>query len=141
MQPYVLVVDDHPLVARGIALYLQSDCGFAAAHVAADANECRHRIAADGAPALVVLDFWLADAAASDLIREIGSRCPATPVLAMSGDPDNGVVLQARQAGAHGFLRKGEAPSVFSQAVATLLAGGCWFAVPGGDVRTGAGGR
>ncbi len=124
-----LVVDDHPLVARGIAQYLVTHCGFATADLAADAAECLRRVSSDDPPALAVIDFWLADGTAPALLREIATRATPTRLLVVSGDDQAGIQTQVRKAGAHGFLCKQEPPEVFAQAVTALLGGGSWFPV------------
>ena len=123
-----LVVDDHPLVARGIAEYLATHCGFGRVLLAADAAAALRCLSNEGEPALVVVDFWLPEGAALPLLQQLQQRCPATRLLVLSGDEDVGVQIKVRNAGAHGFLCKHEPPEVFAQAVAAVLACGTWFA-------------
>lgn len=124
---YALVVDDHPLVARGIAEYLKTHCEFELVRLAADGAECLRCVQTQGPPALAIVDFWLKDGAALELLRQILRQCPSTRLLVLSGDEDFGVQIKVREAGAQGFLCKHEPPEVFAQAVANLLAGGDWF--------------
>lgn len=126
-QHYALVVDDHPLVARGIAEYLQTHCGFELVRLAADGAECLRCVQTQGSPTLAVVDFWLPDGAALSLLRELLPQCPSTRLLVLSGDEDFGVQIKVREAGAQGFLCKHEPPEVFARAVASLLAGADWF--------------
>lgn len=126
-QSYAIVVDDHPLVARGIAGYLTTHCDYAVAHYAANAQECFQRIDDDGPPSLLVVDFWLPGGTALALLREAAAKLPSCRLLVMSGDEDARVQIKAMEAGAHGFLRKSEPPETFAQAVATLRKGGTWF--------------
>lgn len=123
-----LVVDDHPLVARGFAEYMTMACGVARVDVARTAAECLLCIDRDGAPALAVIDFWLPDGPASGLIAALRERCPDIRLLVVSGDDDPAVAENARDAGADGYVHKQAPPEVFAQAVATLLAGGAGFA-------------
>ncbi len=122
-----LVVDDHPLVARGFAAFLQTHCGFAAVHVVASVSECVQWVSANGCPGLVVVDFWLADGAALSLLSQLSLNCKGARLLVLSGDDAPGIQTHVREAGAHGFLRKSEAPDVFARAVMTLLRGDNWF--------------
>lgn len=124
---YALVVDDHPLVARGFAEFLQSHCGFDEAHIAANAAACQEWLAAHNVPRLVVVDFWLPDGSALSLLQELSQRYPETRILVVSGDDSGGIQTRVREAGAHAFLRKNEPPESFVQAVSVLLAGDCWF--------------
>jgi DNA-binding NarL/FixJ family response regulator len=125
--PYALVVDDHPLVARGFAEYLVSHCGFGRVHIASNAVECWRRIESDGCPGVAVVDFWLPDGAALVLIRQLAAQCVQTCLLVVSGDEDQAIEGKAREAGAHGFLHKQESPDVFALAIAALRTGSVWF--------------
>lgn len=125
-----LVVDDHPLVARGIADFLISKCGFAGAHVASDARKCAEYVGEHGPPSLAVVDFWLQGRTALPLVRDLLDANPATRLLIMSGDEDAAIPAKARQAGAHGHLLKSDPPEVFAEAVVALMAGRDWFARP-----------
>lgn len=124
---YALVVDDHPLVARGFAEYLATHCGFAVSRVANGQASARRWIETDGWPALAVVDFWLPDGVALPFLLALRQGCDATRLLVVSGDHDVGVVTKAREAGAHGFLHKQESPETFARAVACLMAGSEWF--------------
>ncbi|MDK3022219.1 response regulator transcription factor [Cupriavidus taiwanensis] len=124
---YAIVVDDHPLMARGIAGYLAAHCGFDAALHAADAQACAALTEREGCPALLVVDFWLPDGTAVGLLREAATRLPACKLLVMSADDDARVCIKAREAGAHGFILKNEPPELFATAVASLRQGRRWF--------------
>jgi DNA-binding NarL/FixJ family response regulator len=122
-----LVVDDHPLVARGFAAFLQTHCSFAAVHVVASVSECVRWVSANGCPRLVVVDFWLADGAALSLLGQLSLNCRVTRLLVVSGDDTPGIQTRVHESGAHGFVRKSEAPDIFAHAVMTLARGENWF--------------
>ena len=120
LQRCALVVDDHPLVARGIAEYLATHCGFGRVRLAANAAEALGGMADE--PALAIVDFWLPDGAALSLLRQLVQCWPLARLLVLSGDDDPGVQLKVQAAGAHGFLCKHEPPEVFAQALRQLAA-------------------
>lgn len=122
----VLVIDDHPLVARGIADYLQSHCGFTAAVAVNHSDDLWPHLQAD-MPALFVVDFWLKCGASLALLHRLREQCPNTPILVISADADSAVLEKVRSSGAQGFLLKQEQPEVFARAVATLLAGESYY--------------
>lgn len=124
---YALVVDDHPLVARGFAAFLQTHCRFSEVQVVVNAAECLQWISGNGCPRLVVIDFWLADGAALSLLSALATTCKQARLLVVSGDDAAGIQTRVREAGAHGFLRKSEPPEVFALAVSGLIAGEWWF--------------
>jgi DNA-binding NarL/FixJ family response regulator len=131
-----LVVDDHPLVARGMAEYLTTHCGFAVARSVSSSAECLRFIESEETPELAVIDFWLPEGVALPLLAQLSRSWPTIRLLAVSGDDDAGVRHKAREAGAHGFLRKQEAPEVFAKAVAAVRAGENWFPLVGAGSTT-----
>lgn len=72
-------------------------------------------------PAVVIVDLGLPDGDGADLIRQIATTEPRTPVLlGISGDPD--MRDKAIDAGADGFLTKPvESLAVFQQAILSAL--------------------
>lgn len=133
-----LVVDDHPLVARGMADFLVSHCGVDQVDLVASSEACLRHIVPWGAPRLVVVDFWLPCGTAAALLGEIARTQPQTRLLVVSGDDQPAVQARVRAAGAHGFVRKSEPPEVFGRAVAALLRGATWFeraTPPGGATQ------
>lgn len=123
---YALVVDDHPLVGRGVAEYLKGHALLGEAMVASQADEVLALIDKFGPPTVLLVDFWLSEGATDRLIVLVRSRWPDTRVLVMSGDDNPAIVTKARACGAHGFLHKQEAPQAFSDAVSAVLAGQAW---------------
>lgn len=119
-----------------MADFLVSKCGFATAHVAADARKCAEYLAEHGAPSLAVVDFWLQGRTALPLVRELLDGNPAIRLLIVSGDEDAAIPAKARQAGAHGHLLKSESPEVFAEAIAALRAGRDWFVHPDQAIAT-----
>ncbi|MBD9358370.1 LuxR C-terminal-related transcriptional regulator [Methylomonas albis] len=122
-----LVIDDHPLLASGIADFLLSHCGFGQVRPVSGIAEFWDILDAAQPPSLVVVDFWLPEGASLPLLVEMKRQYPATRLLAISADDNSAVSDKAREAGADGFLHKQEAPEIFGRAVAALLRGDTWF--------------
>ena len=123
------VVDDHPLVARGIADFLSNGCGLDQAHAISNPDDLWQILNSSSNIVLVIIDFWLPDGSSIPLIQRITSTYDI-PVLVISAD-DNEIVLQkARASGASGFLHKQENPECFSEAVTALISGSTWFQHP-----------
>lgn len=125
--PYALVVDDHPLVARGMTEFLRLHKKLADAVCVGNAQDALTTIAGRGAPALALVDFWLADGATTHFISDLLALAPRARVLVVSGDSHGAIVTKVRSSGAHGFLHKQQSPEVFTAAVDAVLAGGTWF--------------
>ena len=125
--PYALILDDHPLVAHGMAEFLRARLPQMEVVEAAGADDLLRWVEMRGTPAIALIDFWLAEGAAVGLIAQVRSHCPGMPIAVISGDDDPAVMEQARQAGAQGFIHKQAAPETFGLAVEALLSGLVWF--------------
>lgn len=124
---YAIVLDDHPLVGRGMAHYLQAVRPEVPVRVAqnwseADALRSRH-----GCPRVLVADIWLPEGNSLGRLAHWRAGCPGLQWLAMSGDDDPLVAQRARAAGAQGFVHKKVAPEIFAGAYQAVLEGRSWF--------------
>ena len=122
-----VVIDDHPLVAHGVADFLLTHCGFGQALAVSATAELWQTIDRSHPPSLAVVDFWLPDGVSLPLVTSLKQHYPALRVLVISADDNAAIIDKIRVAGADGFLHKQEAPAVFAQAVKALLQGESWF--------------
>lgn len=125
--PYILILDDHPLVGRGMAHYLQAVRPDLGVHLAATLADAQSLMLKLGCPVMMVADIWLADGNSLQAQQEWKARYPALPWLAISGDDDPSIIQRVRAAGAHGFVHKQAAPEIFGRAFSAVLAGDQWF--------------
>ena len=123
----VFVVDDHPLVGRGLAQYLQSFAPQWQVSVATQWSEVLQLRSDKGNPALLVADVWLAQGNCLPFLEQWARECPGSPWLAVSGDDDPSIARRVRAAGARGFVHKQAPPEQFGAAFQTVMAGGQWF--------------
>lgn len=126
--PHVIVLDDHPLVGRGLVQYLMARWPDVAVHEARRWDEVLRLVDHHGCPAVLVADVWLTECNSLSLLAEWRTRCPRSPWLAISGDEDPSVEQRVRAAGAQGFVHKLAAPDAFGQAIQALRVGLTWFA-------------
>lgn len=126
-QNYALVVDDHPLVASGIANFLTTHCRFKQAYVATSEETCYRHIRDNGPPRLLVIDFWLSCSTSLKLLREVKQCHPQVRILVVSGDENNDIWQKVKNSGGHGFVLKNEPPESFSKAVFALVDNQEWF--------------
>ncbi|BFO56870.1 MULTISPECIES: LuxR C-terminal-related transcriptional regulator [Comamonadaceae] len=124
---YALVVDDHPLVARGMAEFLSLHPRLEECRHACEISEALRIIASHGSPILALVDFWLAEGAATSFIDNLFAMSPGTRVLVVSADHHPAIVLKTRASGAHGFIHKREPPETFHAAINAVLDGSPWF--------------
>ena len=101
---WCIVASHHPLVARGAAEFLRARFPGLEVVVASRAAEFAPLVAERGAPAIALIDFWLADGASLELVAQVRTMCPGTALAVISGDDDPAVADRVRQAGAHGFI-------------------------------------
>lgn len=125
--PYVLVIDDHPLVARGLAHFLQSAPEAPSVVSVTRWTDALDRVHALGCPSVLVADVWLGEGSSLSVMAAWGQACPTTPWLAISGDDDPRLRERVRAAGAQGFVHKQDTPEAFASAVAAVLRGDTWF--------------
>ncbi len=123
----VIILDDHPLVAKGLAQYFQSVRSDVDVVAVSSWEEVRQAIGRNGCPTVLVTDVWLASGNVLDGWAQFRALCPDAVWLAISGDDDPGIADRMRKAGAQGFVHKSAPPDTFAHALASLLAGGQWF--------------
>jgi two-component system, NarL family, invasion response regulator UvrY len=119
----MLIVDDHPLVRRGIVEVLAE--AFPGGNIA-EATDGAGALQAvfDGSWDLVVLDLSMPGKTGLDVLKEMRCACPRLPVLILSTYPEQQFAVRALRAGASGYLNKGSSPEVLLFAVRKVLAGG-----------------
>jgi len=119
----LLIVDDHPLVRRGIVEVLAE--AFPGGHIAEASNGAEAlQIVYDEFLDLVVLDLSLPGRTGLDVMKEIRGARPRLPILILSTYPEQQFATRVLRAGASGYLNKGSAPDVLLSAVRKVLAGG-----------------
>ena len=103
--PFVLVVDDEPLIRWSLAEGL-TEHGYVV-RLAGTAAEARTELASFAQdPVVVVLDLRLPDMADLSLLREIRGRRPDAPVIVMTAHATAEDARQARAMGAADFVGK-----------------------------------
>jgi two-component system, OmpR family, KDP operon response regulator KdpE len=98
----VLVVDDEPQIQRFLTVAL-SAAGFQV--LAAETGAEALRLAATGAPDVIVLDLGLPDRDGKDVLREI-RQFSATPVLILSARDREAEKIEALDLGADDYVEK-----------------------------------
>lgn len=104
----VLIVDDSTLVREGLRAVLATHTGEPRIEVVGEAASAR--VGVDEArrlkPDIVLLDVRLPDGSGLDACRQILARSGDVRVLILTSVLDDGIVLEAIRAGAHGYLLK-----------------------------------
>jgi DNA-binding NarL/FixJ family response regulator len=118
----ILIVDDHPIVRRGIAQLIQDEhdlqvCG------EADSPEAALTLLESTRPDLAIVDLTLARANGLALIKEIQARDAKLPVLVLSMHDEALYAERVLRAGAAGYIMKQEATEHIVEAIRQVLAG------------------
>ncbi|WP_239163311.1 response regulator transcription factor [Paractinoplanes rishiriensis] len=119
----VLVVDDHPVVRKGLTAMLTAE-SWVSAVVEADTLAAARRAATTDRPDVAVVDLSLPDGDGITLVRELGTIAPRCAALIVTVTADAGTVRAALAAGARGYLLKDADPDLVVAAVRTVAAGG-----------------
>jgi DNA-binding NarL/FixJ family response regulator len=118
-----LIVDDHPIVRRGVRDLLTDEqlCSEIREVSSGEATLAEIRQAPWD---LLILDVALPDKHGLEVLKEAKLLQPRLPVLMLSLYPEKEFALRAIKAGASGYLTKDRAPSEMLAAVKRVLLGG-----------------
>jgi DNA-binding NarL/FixJ family response regulator len=125
----ILVVDDHELIREGLRPLLLELADDANAVQVLEAHDYSRALEIAGAHPdldLALLDFNLPNVAGFAALVDIQERYPGLPVVMMSGDDDPGVVREALERGALGFIPKTSSKAVILNALRLVLSGGSY---------------
>jgi DNA-binding NarL/FixJ family response regulator len=118
---HVLIIDDHPIVRRGLKEILQAE-GDLKVMEASEGTEGL-RLMKEHSFRLVILDLDLPGTNGLDLLKEIRRSHKKTRVLVLSMYPEDQFAVRVLRAGASGFLSKDAAPEQLSKAIRKILHG------------------
>jgi DNA-binding NarL/FixJ family response regulator len=118
----ILLVDDHPLVRRGLAAMLGLE-GWVGRVVEAASVREGAAVAVTEAVDVAVVDLGLPDGDGVELVRRL-RKAPGCPVLVLTMSRDDGTVRACLAAGARGYVLKDSPPDAVVRAARTVLDGG-----------------
>ena len=118
----VLVVDDHPVVRRGMAALLSSIDGVHLVGEAATGDQAV-REAQLGHADVVIMDVQMPVVDGIEATRRLTAVAPDVAVLVLTMVEDDETVLAAMLAGARGYLLKGAGQDEILAAVRSVVAG------------------
>jgi two-component system invasion response regulator UvrY len=121
----VLIVDDHPVVRRGLREILSDERNIEVSETA-DPHEALELIR-EQSWSLVVLDIDLPGKGGLELLKDVRRERPRLPVLILSVYPEEQFALRTLRAGASGYLSKDSAPEDLVKVVRKILRGEKYF--------------
>lgn len=118
----LIVIDDHPLVRRGLAAIINGESDLEVCADAAGHQTGLERISATG-PDLVTVDISLGQGDGLGLIKDIRARFPSLPVLVISMHDEAVYAERAFRAGASGYINKEQMDGTLLAAIRCVLEG------------------
>jgi DNA-binding NarL/FixJ family response regulator len=118
----ILVVDDHPIVRRGLRELVADEVDMEICGEAEDVVQARHQIDATR-PDVVVVDLTLKSGHGLELIQETKARNDRVKMLVSSMHDESLFAERALRAGAAGYISKQESPEKIIDAMRCVLRG------------------
>jgi DNA-binding NarL/FixJ family response regulator len=119
----IIIVDDHPVVRRGLKQIIEEEPDMEVAGEAKNAGEFFSLLRTVNCT-LVLLDISLPDKNGLDVLKQLQHEHPQLPVLILSIHPEDQYAVRFIKAGASGYLMKEGAPEELVKAIRKVNAGG-----------------
>ncbi|MBJ7610008.1 MAG: response regulator transcription factor [Candidatus Dormibacteraeota bacterium] len=101
----LLIVDDHPMVRRGLTELFEGEEDIEVVAAAADGEEAIATAAA-AAPDVVLMDISMPGMSGIEAARRVLDACPETNVVMLTSFHDHEKVIESLDSGAVGYLLK-----------------------------------
>jgi len=118
----LLIVDDHPILRRGLTALIESDPGLGV-HAAVGTRAAALASMRDVQPDLAIVDLSLGDEDGLDLVKEMKVRFPKIPSLVLSMHDEATYAERALGAGALGYVTKQQLDETVLGAIRRVLSG------------------
>jgi DNA-binding NarL/FixJ family response regulator len=119
----VLIIDDHPLVRRGLIETIQEEFASALVGQASDSQSGIELVWRENWD-VVLLDIAMPGRSGLDILKDIKQERPKTPVLILSTYSEDQFAIRALKSGADGYLTKDVLGQELVAAIKRVLAGG-----------------
>jgi DNA-binding NarL/FixJ family response regulator len=120
----ILLIDDHPIVRRGVRELLAE--AFDAEFAEAESGAAALRLAVAESWDLAILDLGMPGLHGLDVLRQLRDRRPTVPIVILSGHTDEEYAVRALRAGASGYVTKEAAADELVLAVRKAIEGGTY---------------
>ena len=121
----ILIVDDHPLMRKGLALALNAEIDLTVCGQVANAEEALGALE-ELDPDLAIVDISLPGMSGLELIKHMQALRPEMRTLVVSRHDEALYAERAIRAGARGYVMKLEAGEMIVKAVRRVLGGGIY---------------
>jgi len=118
----VLIVDDHPIVRRGLVAFLQAQPDIEVLAEAADGEEAVRQVGRTR-PDIVLMDLVMPKSDGIESTARIRELSPESRVIVLTSFADDEKIFAAVRAGASGYLMKDVEPQRLAEAIRTVHSG------------------
>ena len=118
----VLSVDDHAAFREGIALFIASECDMEVVAEATNPREALEQFRKHN-PDITLMDLQLGTMSGIDAITSIRAEFPEARIIALTTYPGDVRVIRAFQAGACGYVLKGQVGKELPETIRAVHAG------------------
>lgn len=118
----IILVDDHPLLRKGLARTIESEADLNVISQSDSAEDALEEIE-DLVPDLAVVDISLPGMSGMELIKHLKSRVPDVQILVVSRHDETLYAERCIRAGARGYVMKQEAGDDIVKAIRKVLDG------------------
>ncbi len=125
----LVIVDDHPVMRRGLAVILEQNKNFRVVGQA-DGESDAQEVLTRTSPDCIIVDISLKDGNGLELVKKVRTHFPQIYILVVSMYEESLYAERALRAGAKGYVTKQEAADRIVDALHIVLQGGIYVSEP-----------
>ncbi len=123
----LFIVDDHFMLRKGIAAYLEEKTFWRITGTFADSKSCLEKMESSALPEIIMIDIQLGKESGFDLVNCLKSKFPQVKVVIYSMFDTLGFKLQAKDLRAQGFISKASSDEKLVTCLNTVKNGGTYY--------------
>ena len=125
----VLLIDDHPLMRRGLRTLLESEADIAVIGEAGDGQEAIDQVKSL-TPDVAIMDITMPNLNGIEATRRILAEAPEARIIALSMHAEKRFVDEMLRAGARAYLLKDSVPEELVDAIRAVMRGESYLSAP-----------
>jgi serine/threonine protein kinase/DNA-binding CsgD family transcriptional regulator len=118
----VVMADDHTLLRRTLANYLESQDDFVVIAESGDGDSALAQTISVQ-PDILILDLNMPGKGGLDIMSEVRAKAPNTKILVLTGRDDDSYIMRALRSGANGYLLKSTDEQKLLEGIRKVLEG------------------
>jgi DNA-binding NarL/FixJ family response regulator len=118
----ILIVEDHPVVIKGLSQVINKQEDLSVCGVASSANKAL-KLIRDLSPDMITVDITLKNSSGLELIKNLTAEFPKMPILVISMYDENIYAERTVKAGAKGYIMKEKLTKELIKAIRKVLSG------------------